>query len=57
MNKTNSDKKISGNFSKFGNFLEFLSSDIFQRSCEKQCVLHLEHMRSISQLHPMQRLA
>ena len=31
-------KKISGNF------LKFLSSDIFQRSCEKQCFLHLEHM-------------
>ena len=30
-------KKIVGNFPKF------LSSDIFQRSCEKQCFLYLEH--------------
>ena len=43
--KTNLDKKFFfGNFPKFGNFLKFLSSDIFQRSCEKQCFSCLEHI-------------
>ena len=56
LGKNCQEKHFFGNFPKFGNFLKFLSLDIFRRSCEKQCFLHLEHIWSISHLHPMQRL-
>ena len=43
--KTNLDKNFFfQNLPKFGNFPKFLGSDIFQRSCEKQWFLHLEHI-------------
>ena len=44
MKKTNLDKKNFRKFWKFGNFPNFQSLDVFQRSCEKQCFLHLEHI-------------
>ena len=54
--KTNLDKKKITEIFQSGNFLKFLSLDIFQRSHAKQCFSHLEHILSMDHLHPMQCL-